>query len=59
MNSEKHYILTINGGSSSIRFALYEASDLLPVAMRGKVDRVGQRDSTFRLNDMEHRLGTH
>jgi acetate kinase len=34
-------ILTINGGSSSIRFALYEAGEPLRLLLDGKVDRVG------------------
>ena len=34
-------LLTINGGSSSIRFALYEAGEPLRLLLDGKVDRVG------------------
>jgi len=34
-------ILTINGGSSSIRFALYEVEDPLKLGLHGKVDRIG------------------
>ena len=34
-------ILTINGGSSSIRFALYHATDPLRRVLEGKVDRIG------------------
>ena len=34
-------LLTINGGSSSIRFALYEEGEPLRRLLDGKVDRVG------------------
>jgi acetate kinase len=34
-------LLTINGGSSSIRFALYEVGEPLRLLLDGKVDRVG------------------
>lgn len=35
------YILTINGGSSSIKFALYSADGLFAQTMVGKIDRIG------------------
>jgi acetate kinase len=34
-------VLTINGGSSSIRFAVYEAGASLRRRLAGKIDRVG------------------
>lgn len=34
-------ILTLNAGSSSIRFAVYSAMDSLPCVLAGKVDRIG------------------
>ena len=34
-------ILTINGGSSSIKFALYEAINPLKRGLYGTVDRIG------------------
>jgi acetate kinase len=34
-------ILTINGGSSSIKFALYEAGEPLKRGLYGTVDRIG------------------
>ncbi|HXC25940.1 MAG TPA: hypothetical protein VNU46_08490 [Gemmatimonadaceae bacterium] len=34
-------ILTINGGSSSIRFAVYEANETLRRRLDGKIDRIG------------------
>ena len=39
--SEKLSILTINGGSSSIKFALYEAVNPLKRGLYGTVDRIG------------------
>lgn len=35
------YILTINGGSSSIRFALYLCDDTFSRELHGKIDRIG------------------
>jgi len=35
-------ILTINGGSSSIRFAVYEAGETASRRLAGKIDRIGQ-----------------
>jgi len=34
-------ILTINGGSSSIRFAIYRAAEPLQRVLEGKIDRIG------------------
>jgi acetate kinase len=34
-------ILTINGGSSSIRFAVYETGEALRLQFAGKIDRIG------------------
>ncbi len=34
-------ILTINAGSSTLRFALYEAGEALLLLTRGKIDRIG------------------
>jgi acetate kinase len=38
-------ILTINGGSSSIRFALFAAGEALQPLAQGKVERIGLADS--------------
>ena len=35
------HILTLNGGSSSIRFAVYEAGDTMKRQLHGKVERIG------------------
>ena len=41
------YILTINGGSSSIKFALYSADDSFARSMVGKIDRIGLPGSSL------------
>ncbi len=43
------HILAINGGSSSIKFALFEATDCLQRILSGGVDRIGFSDATFRV----------
>jgi acetate kinase len=40
-------VLAVNGGSSSIRFALYEEGEPLRRRLTGKVDRVGLSDTTL------------
>ena len=40
-------ILTLNGGSSSIRFALYEMGASLKRVLSGKIDRIGQPGATL------------
>jgi hypothetical protein len=41
-------ILTINGGSSSIKFALFEAGDSLRRILEGGIERIGLPEATFR-----------
>ncbi len=45
-------ILAINGGSSSIKFALYSMSDPVDRRMYGVIDRIGLKDTTFRSDDL-------
>lgn len=47
MKAAQPSILTINGGSSSIRFALYEQGETLRRLLEGKVDRVGFSDMSL------------
>jgi acetate kinase len=50
-------ILTINGGSSSIKFALFEAGDSLRRVLEGGIERIGLPDATLRvkgLNQMDN-----
>ena len=44
-------VLTINGGSSSIRFALYDVGELVRQLLAGKVDRVGLSGTTLTSTD--------
>ena len=44
-------ILTINGGSSSIRFAVYEAGKTPRRQLDGKIDRIGLSGTTLIVND--------
>ena len=37
----RNAILTINAGSSSVKFALFEASDSLPLLIKGQIDGIG------------------
>ena len=43
-------ILTINGGSSSIKFALFEAGDSLRRILEGGIERIGLPEATLRVN---------
>ena len=45
------FILTINGGSSSIKFALYEAVNPLNRGLRGTVDRIGLSGTNLTFNE--------
>ena len=45
MKQVKECILTINGGSSSIKFALFEASDLRQRILAGSIERIGLPES--------------
>ncbi len=44
-------VLTINGGSSSIRFAIYEAGVLPRRRFDGKIDRIGRTDTGMTVNE--------
>ena len=47
MKINKACILIINGGSSTIKFALYVADKSLARLFHGKIDRIGSKDSTL------------
>ena len=52
-------ILTINGGSSSIKFALYHSDELLERWLYGKVDRIGLTGTNLAFNDLtQNRQGS-
>jgi acetate kinase len=46
------HILTINGGSSSIKLALFEAGDSLRRVLEGGIERIGLPDATFRVKGL-------
>ena len=48
MASTKPLILTINGGSSSIKFALFEVGDVPQRMLGGAIERIGQSQATLR-----------
>jgi acetate kinase len=45
-------ILTINGGSSSIKFAVFEAGDSLRRILEGGVERIGLPEATLRVKGL-------
>ncbi len=53
MNSARKNILTINGGSSSIKFALFVANPSHRTKLTGKIERIGMADSVFSVQDTE------
>ncbi len=46
-------ILTINGGSSSIKFALFEAGDPLRRVLEGAIDRIGLPEASLRVKGLD------
>lgn len=53
MKSANSRILTINGGSSSIKFALFEASDPLELMLEGGIERIGLPEAILRVKGVE------
>jgi acetate kinase len=49
----KPRVLTINGGSSSIKFALYEVDGSLRRVLKGGIDRIGHPDASFQVKDLD------
>mgnify|MGYP000574853433 CR=1 FL=1 len=52
MKQEKPNVLAINGGSSSIKFALYTMGDMPQRRLQGKVERIGLHDTTLTFADL-------
>src|ERR1039457_439610 len=46
-------ILTINGGSSSIKFALFEAGDPVRRILEGGIERIGLPEATLRVKGLD------
>ncbi|MCJ7753071.1 MAG: hypothetical protein MUP13_00760, partial [Thermoanaerobaculales bacterium] len=49
MKPTNPHILTINGGSSSIKFALFEAGDSLRWILSGGIERIGLPEAVLRV----------
>ena len=52
MKSANPHILTINGGSSSIKFALFEAGDTLRQILNGGIERIGLPEAILRVTGL-------
>ena len=52
MKPAEQRILTINGGSSSIKFALFEAGDSLRRILEGAIERIGLPHATLRVKGL-------
>src|SRR5665648_944140 len=53
------YILTINGGSSSIKFAVYQTNEPMKRLLYGNIDRIGLPDSKLTFtNEKENKKDT-
>jgi len=51
MSTANPLILAVNGGSSSIKFALYEVGGVLNRGLSGKIDRIGLPGTTLQFRD--------
>jgi acetate kinase len=54
MKPASPHILTINGGSSSIKFALFEAGESLRRELDGNIERIGLANATFAVKGSEN-----
>jgi acetate kinase len=59
MNDPARRILVVNGGSSSLKFAVYEAGATLARRLSGKIDRIGQSGTTFSAQETGGRPTSH
>lgn len=46
---ESYRILTVNGGSSSIKLSVFEKRDGLQLFLSGKIERIGLKDASFKI----------
>ncbi len=53
LNKPDLRLLTINGGSSSIKFALFEAGDSLMRILEGALERIGLPEATLRVKGVD------
>ena len=47
MKQAEACVLTINGGSSSIKFALFDVDHMLQRIIAGSIERIGLPEATF------------
>ena len=52
MTTQRNKILTINSGSSSIKFALFNTESYPKRELSGKIDRIGLTDTTLSYDDL-------
>jgi acetate kinase len=53
VKKEMPHVLVMNGGSSSIKFAVYRLSDPPQRRLHGKVDRIGSSGTTLAFDDLD------
>ncbi len=53
MKQDKPLVLTINGGSSSIKFALFEAGNSLRRILEGAIDRIGMPGAALHVKGVD------
>jgi acetate kinase len=62
MSFDQKFIMAINAGSSSIKFALYEPDSILQLLLSGKIERIGLPGTTLSVNSggniSQENLGT-
>ena len=54
MNEALRNILVLNGGSSSVKFALYSASPHLHTTVRGQIERIGMSEPMLSVQGSDH-----
>ncbi len=54
MSQLTHKVLTINGGSSSIKFALYQVDESMQRILAGKIERIGLAGTSLTFSDASH-----
>jgi acetate kinase len=52
VKQDKSYVLAMNGGSSSIKFALYQTGEPLERKLVGKIDRIGLSGTNLTFHDL-------
>jgi acetate kinase len=50
----KSCVLAINGGSSSIKFALYEVDEVLKQSLSGEIENIGQQNAVLHFKSSAH-----